>query len=126
LKGGIQLQVTPLSEAFSTGLTNPAFNSPCVDANGAPVPNPSLTSPSQCAVSGYSQNASYQPALLQYDLTRGGALFRFRGARTIYEESAYLQDGIRFGQLTLSLGMRFDNYHGLSNDYGIQPRIGIA
>jgi carboxypeptidase family protein len=126
LKGGIQLQVTPLSESFSTGLTNPAFNSPCVDANGAPVPNPSLTSPSQCAVAGYTQNTSYQPALLKYDLTRGGALFRFRGARTIYEESAYLQDSIRFGQLTLNLGVRFDNYDGLSNDYGIQPRTGIA
>ena len=31
-KAGVQIQVTPLSEAFSTGLTDPAFNSPCVDA----------------------------------------------------------------------------------------------
>ena len=126
VKGGIQLQVTPLSEAFSTGLTDPAFNSPCVDANGAPAPNPSLTSPSQCAAAGYTQNTSYQPALLPYDLTRGGSLFRFRGARTIYEESAYLQDSIRFGQLTLNLGLRYDNYDGLSNGSGIQPRTGIA
>jgi hypothetical protein len=57
-EAGVQIQVTPLSEAFSTGLTDAAFNSPCVDANGIPVSDPSLTSPSQCA--GYG-NASYTP-----------------------------------------------------------------
>ncbi len=126
IKGGVQVQVTPLSEAFSTGLTDPAFNSPCVDASDTPVANPSLTSPSQCAVAGYAENASYQPALLLYDLTRAGTLFQFRGATTIYEESAYLQDGIKFGQLSLNLGLRYDNYDGLSKGSGIQPRAGIA
>jgi len=126
VKGGVQIQVTPLSEAFSTGLTDPGFNSPCVDATGAPVPNASLTSPNQCAAAGYGENASYQPALLQYDLTRGGTLFRFRGAATIYEESAYLQDSIRFRQLTLNLGLRYDNYNGLSTGWGLQPRVGVA
>jgi hypothetical protein len=126
VKGGVQLQITPLSEAFDTGLTDPAFNSPCMDANGTPVANPALTSLSQCAVFGYGQNASFQPALLPYDLTRAGTLFRFQGAATIYEESAYLQDGIKFSQLNLSLGLRFDNYHGLSEGYGVEPRAGIT
>ncbi len=90
VRGGVQVQVTPLSEAFSTGLTDPAFNSRCVDAHGTPVANPSLSTPSQCAEVGYTVNTSYQPALLPYDLTRGGTLFQFRGATTIYEESAYL------------------------------------
>ena len=45
-----------------------------------------------------------QPALLPYDLTRGGTLFQFHGAATIYEESAYLQDSIKFGQFNLNLG----------------------
>jgi Carboxypeptidase regulatory-like domain len=126
VKGGVQLQITPLSEAFDTGLTDPAFNSPCVDASGTPVANPALTSLSQCAVSGYGQNASFQPALLPYDLTRAGTLFRFQGAASIYEESTYLQDGIKFGQLNLSLGLRFDNYHGLSEGYGVEPRAGIT
>jgi Carboxypeptidase regulatory-like domain len=125
-KGGVQVQVTPLAEAFSTGLTDPAFNSPCVDASGTPIGNPSFTSPSQCAAAGYADNASYQPALLPYDLTRGGALFQFRGATTVYEESAYLQDGIKFGQLHLNLGLRYDHYNGLSNGSGIQPRTGMA
>ena len=92
MKAGVQMQVTPLSEAFSTGLTNPGFNSPCVEANGVPVPDPSLTSTSQCEVSGNSANPAYQPALLPYDLTRGGFLFHFRGAATVYESSAYAQD----------------------------------
>jgi hypothetical protein len=126
VKGGVQLQVTPLFEAFSTGLTDPAFNSPCVDANRVPVPDPSLTVPSQCAAVGYAENSAYQPALLAYDLTRGGSFFKFAGTTTIYEESAYLQDGIQLGQLNLNLGLRYDNYDGLSRGNGVQPRVGIA
>lgn len=126
LKGGVQIQVTPISEAFNTALTDPAFNSPCVDSSGTPVANASLTSPTQCAQAGYEENTSYQPALLPYDLTRGGTLFRFRGATTIYEKSAYVQDSIRLGQFNLSLGLRYDDYDGLSKGSGIQPRTGVA
>ena len=100
LKSGVQVQVTPLSEAFSTGLTDPAFNSP--------------------------SNSSYQPGLLPYDLTRGGRLFQFRGAATIFEESAYIQDGVKLGQFDLNLGIRLDNYDGLTKSHGFQPRAGIA
>jgi hypothetical protein len=125
-KGGLQMQVTPLSEAFSTGLTDAAFNSPCVAANGTPVPNPSLTSTSQCAAVGYIENTSYQPALLPYDLTRGGTLFHFRGTATVYEGSGYVQDSIKLGQFNLNLGLRYDNYSGLSRDSGIQPRGGVT
>jgi hypothetical protein len=126
VKGGVQIQITPLSEAFSTGLTDPAFNSPCMDVNGVPVPDSSLKTPSQCASAGYAENTSYQPALLPYDLRREGTLFKFRGVKTIYEESAYFQDSIRLGQLNLNLGLRYDHYHGLSKGYGFQPRTGIA
>jgi hypothetical protein len=126
VKGGVQLQVSPLSEAFTTGLTDPAFNSPCVDANGVPVPDPSLTVPSQCPAVGYAANSAYQPALLPYDLTRGGGLFKFAGTTTIYEESAYLQDSVKIGQLNLNIGLRYDNYDGLSRGDGVQPRVGIA
>lgn len=126
VKGGIQFQATPLSEFFTTGLTDPGFNSPCVDTNGVPVPNSSLTDPSQCAAAGYAENTSYQPALLPYDLTRGGNLFTFHGTATIYEGSAYAQDSIKLGQLTLNLGLRYDDYAGLSKAYGVQPRTGVA
>jgi len=127
VKGGVQLQIWPLSEAFSTGLTDPAFNSPCATANGTPVPDPSLRSPAQCAPAGYSSNPDFQPALEQYDLTRGGALFRFRGTATIYEASAYLEDSIRATpQLTFNLGLRYDDYSGLSHGAAMQPRLGVA
>jgi len=126
IKTGIQLQIWPVSEFFTTGLTDPAFNSPCVDATGVPVPNPALTNASQCAAAGYAENASYQPALLPYDLTRGGTLFAFRGAAAIYEGSAYAEDSINLGPLTLNLGLRYDNYNGLSKGYAFQPRAGIA
>ena len=126
VKAGIQVQIWPLSEFFTTGLTDPGFNSPCVDSNGVPVPDPALTNPSQCAAGGYSESISYQPALLPYDLTRGGSLFTFRGAATIYEGSAYAEDSINLGQFTLNLGLRYDNYSGLSKGYAFQPRTGLV
>jgi Carboxypeptidase regulatory-like domain len=126
VKAGVQVQIWPLSEFFTTGLTDPGFNSPCVDANGVPIPNPALTNPSQCLSAGYAENIGYQPALLPYDLTRGGTLFAFRGAATIYEGSAYAEDSINLGQLTVNLGLRYDNYKGLSKGYAFQPRAGVA
>ena len=125
-KLGIQLQVTPLAEAFSTGLTDPAFNSPCTDRAGVPLPDPSLTAPTQCAAAGYLSNPGFQPALLPYDLSRAGTLFRFRGRADIYEGSAYIQDSIRFGRLHLNLGLRYDQYAGLSSGFGIEPRAGVT
>jgi Carboxypeptidase regulatory-like domain len=125
-KTGVQVQVWPLSETFSTGLTDPAFNSPCVDGQDVPVGNASLSSPSQCSDGGYAQNAFFQPTLLPYDLTRGGSQFQFRGVATIREESAYAQDGIRLGQLNLNLGLRYDNYDGLGKGSAFQPRVGFA
>jgi len=126
VKGGIQIQVTPLSEFFTTGLTDPAFNSPCVNGQGVPVADASLTSAMQCAAAGYAQNPGFQPALLPYDLTRGGSLFVFRGAATIFEESAYLEDSLQLGRFHLNLGLRFDNYDGLSHAYGFEPRTGVS
>jgi len=125
-RAGIQVQATPLSEAFSTGLTDPAFNSPCVDSQGVPVGDPSLTETSQCSGQGYAANRSFQPALVAYDLTRGGTLFNFQGAANIYEGSAYAEDSSKFGPVTLNLGLRFDSYSGLSSGSGVQPRGGIS
>jgi hypothetical protein len=125
-KGGVQVQVTPLTEAFKTGLTDPAFNSPCLNANGTSVPDASLTSTAQCDAGGYVVNAGFQAALLQYDLTRRGTLFQFRGVTTVYEESAYVQDSIAFGPLHVNVGLRYDNYDGLSKGHAFQPRMGLT
>jgi hypothetical protein len=125
-KAGVQVQVTPVSEEFLTGLTDPAFNSPCVDARGTPVGDAALTVTGQCAAAGYAVNKGFQPALLAYDLTRDGTMFVFRGGATIFEESAYAQDSLKLGPLQLNLGMRYDNYQGLSQGHAFEPRVGAA
>src|SRR5467141_397357 len=48
IKVGGTFQHTFLTENFNLGLTDPAVNSPCIDANGNPVGDPSLTDPTQC------------------------------------------------------------------------------
>ena len=125
-KTGIQFQAWPLSETFTTGLTDPAFNSACLDSQGTAVPDASLTNPSQCAAGGYVMNPVFQPGLLAYDLTRGGSLFEFRGATTVLEGSAYAEDSIHLNKLNLNLGVRYDNYDGIGKGAGFQPRAGIA
>jgi len=126
VKAGVLLQWTPLREAFSTGLTNSAFNSPCVEQDGVPVADPALTTSAACSSAGFLPNPGFQPALLQYDLTRGGTLFRFRGNATVREQSAYLQDAMSFGRLGISVGVRGDRYDGISHSSALEPRAGVS
>jgi len=126
VKTGFTAQWTPLSETFTTGLTDPGFNSPCVDNQGVPVPDPALTATANCGTKGYSPNPGFQPNLLQYDLTRGGTQYRFNGSATIKEQSAYVQDAITFGRLGINPGLRIDNYDGISQSTAVQPRAGLA
>jgi hypothetical protein len=53
VKAGATFQQTFLRERFSFGITDPAFNSPCIDNTGTAVPDPSLTAPAQCIHAGY-------------------------------------------------------------------------
>jgi Carboxypeptidase regulatory-like domain len=126
LRAGLLLQWTPLRESFATGVTDPGFNSPCVEQSGTPVPDPSLTAPSACGPLGYAPNLAFQPNLLAYDLTRGGALFVFHGRATVSEQSAYIQDAISLGRLGISAGLRGDRYDGLSRGSAAEPRAGIS
>src|SRR5260370_15890131 len=61
LKYGVDLKQTRLLENFSFGVTDPTFNSPCIDANGASVGDPALTNPSQCAAAGFQSYTGDQP-----------------------------------------------------------------
>jgi hypothetical protein len=126
VKTGILSQWTSLGELFTTGLTDAGFNSPCLDLDGVPVPIRFLTTTAQCAADGYSPNPEFQPSLLPYDLTRGGALFQFRGAATIKERSAYVQDAMRLGPLAINLGLRADGYDGISHSSALEPRAGLS
>lgn len=126
VKTGFLAQWTPLVESFTTGLTNPGFNSPCVDQQSVPAPDATITAPANGAPKGYPPNPGFQPSLLPYDLTRGGAPFEFRGAATVKEQSAYFQDSMSFGRLGINLGVRGDRYHGISRGSVLQPRLGLS
>ncbi len=95
------LQHTLLTEAFQFGITGPEFNDPA--------------------------SPNFMPGLLQFDLTRGGRPFHFNGHADIREEALYAQDAISFpNNLTLNLGLRFDNYNGISRGRLLQPRLGLS
>jgi hypothetical protein len=134
IKYGIDLKQTRLLENFGFGITDPTFNSPCLDASAQPVGDTLLTSPSQCASLGYQQNVSSNPAavnpfapgLLPFDLTRGGQLFAFHATANINQYAGYLQDSITVKNWTINIGYRQDRYDGLVSKSGPQPRAGLA
>jgi hypothetical protein len=100
LRMGADHQHFPLREAFTFGITNPNFNVPGSD--------------------------NFIPTLLAHDLSRGGSLFRFSKAQAGDLYSTFVQDSIRLGRWSVSLGLRFDAYRFLAEGNQAQPRIGIA
>lgn len=134
LKYGVDLKQTRLLENFGFGITDPTFNSPCIDANGAPVGDPTLTNPSQCAAAGFQSNTAsnpnastpFSPSLLLYDLTRGGNLFAFHGTHNINQYAFYGQDEITAGNFLFKVGLRYDRYDGITSKGEPEPRLGIA
>src|SRR5581483_2668619 len=98
----------------------------CLTAAGAPVTSPALINPNACSGLGYIANPGLMPGLIPFDLSRGGSLFAFRGAANINEQAVYAQDQITIRSLTLSPGLRFDNYDGITQDHLVEPRIGFS
>ena len=125
IKTGAMFAYTPLSEFFQTGVTNPLYNAPCVGADGLPIVGPGITDPANCVVPN-AANPDFSAGLLPYDLTRGGQLFTFQGHTDIKQEALYFQDSITIKNLNVMLGVRADNYNGLSSRTGIQPRVGLS
>jgi hypothetical protein len=99
-KFGVQVSHTLLTEGFQFGITDPTFNDP--------------TDP------------AFLPGLLPFDLTRGGTPFLFHGHTDIKQEAVYAQDNLTLGNATVLLGVRFDNYNGLTKGRLVQPRLGIS
>jgi hypothetical protein len=134
MKYGIDVKQTRLLENFGFGITDPAFNSPCLDSGGNPVPDPALTNPGQCAAAGFQTNtagnpnaaAPFSPGLFPFDLTRGGSLFAFHAAANIDQYAVYAQDAITEGDFLFTIGLRLDQYDGLVSKTGPQPRIGVS
>ncbi len=54
------------------------------------------------------------------------ASFSFADRRTDNEASVFAQDTIRAGNLTASLGLRWDRYALIVNDSAFSPRLGLA
>jgi len=135
LKYGVDLKQTRLLENFGFGVTDPSFNSPCIDSSGNVIPNPGLTNPSQCAAAGYEPNtadnpdvigAPFSPGLLPFDLTRGGNLLAYHAAANINQYAFYVQDAINLGHLHIDAGFRLDRYDGLASRTEPEPRLGLA
>jgi hypothetical protein len=99
-RGGGDWQHFPVREHFFFAITDPRFNAP--------------------AASGFI------PTLAPYDLSRGGDWFRFSEKRSGDLYSGFLQDTLRLGRLTFSLGARWDAYRFLVDGKQFQPRVGLA
>jgi hypothetical protein len=54
------------------------------------------------------------------------ASFQFSSTRPDLEQSAFVEDQIRLGKWTASLGLRWDHYQLLVNQNAVSPRLGIA
>ncbi len=135
LKYGIDLKQTRLLENFGFGVTDPAFNDPCINGDGSAVGDPTLKLPAQCAAAGFEPNTAdnpnvtgtpFSPGLAPFDLTRGGRPFNFHATANINQYALYLQDGITAGNFQFNAGFRFDRYDGLVSKTGLEPRAGIA
>jgi hypothetical protein len=126
IKGGLQLNHWLLTESFDFGVTDPAFNSVCLNPDGSPNTNPTPTNPNACGGVGLQPNPSFEPGLLAYDLTRGGTLFTFNAHDDIKELSAYVEDSIKLGNWNIKAGVRGDRYNGLTRARQIEPRLALS
>jgi len=67
------------------------------------------------------------PGLVPYNLTApGGTLFQFNARQNINQYAVYAQDSMKFGNLTVQAGLRFDLYHGIVSQNSAQPRVGVS
>jgi len=99
LEAGFELSRFPIKENFQFAVTDPTAFDPLFP-NGQPNP------------------------VLQFTLANK---FLFNDQRTGNEESAYVQDRWKpVNNLTLDLGLRYDNYNLLVHANQLSPRIGAA
>jgi hypothetical protein len=54
------------------------------------------------------------------------ASFRFAARRQDREQSAFVQDLMRFGNLSVSAGIRFDHYRLMVDENAVSPRLAVA
>ena len=128
LKFGTQIQQTRLLENFSMGITNPNFNPVCLGTGGTAADLGGITNPNQCSDinPAYAANPAFLAGLVPYDLTRGGSYFMFHGLGNINQYAFYATDDIKWGDFSVNVGLRDDEYQGLVTKNGVQPRLGLS
>ncbi len=138
IKAGFSYAQTFLNENDRLGIVDPAYNAPCLAFSAdqgiyVAAPAPGITSPSQCTGAfipntgpGSNLYPAFNPALLPYDLTRGGSYFDFIGHTDVKELGIYARDNITKGNWSLNLGLRGDLYNGLTVARQLEPRVGAA
>jgi hypothetical protein len=100
IKIGGTIKRIPIRERFSFGLTDAGLNDP--------------------------QSEDFNPSLAPYDLTRGGSLFVFNGRRTGSYYGVYVQDNLKWNNLTTNIGFRYDHNNLPTSDSAFEPRLGVA
>jgi hypothetical protein len=100
MKVGANIKKYPIRENFSFGITDPTLNDPTMQG--------------------------YNPNLAPYDLTRGGKQFVFSGRRTDSYYAGYVQDNVKWNNLTLNLGGRYEHNTLPSTESAFEPRLGAA
>jgi hypothetical protein len=121
IKAGMQYGQTFLNEDDNLGVVEATYNSPCVDADGNPLPG--YSNPAQCPT---GANPNYLAVLAPYDLTRNGAFYKYSGHGDIKEMALYIEDQIKAGNWLFNLGLRGDLYNGLTAASQAEPRMGVA
>jgi len=125
VKAGATYEHTLLDEKDTLATVDPGFlglfNQ--LDARGNPIIDPTTRMPMTCDST--TTNAPC-PILRSVDLTAGGSPFHFRGHADIKQLALYLQDTIKKGSWSFSLGVRGDIYNGFAQDAQAQPRLGVA
>jgi hypothetical protein len=100
VRAGVDVQLTPVREHFTMGITDPRFNE--------------------------RESESFNPALAPHDLAHGGVPFVFDAARTGQAYSGFVQATVRWQATTFALGLRHDVYRFLVHGQQLQPRVGVA
>jgi len=99
-KFGGTFKAYPMQEFFRFAITDPTFNDPSYP--------------------------DYNPNIAPYDLTRGGHPFEFSDSATNHYYAIYLQDEIRWNNLTANIGVRYENNSLPTTNVQWSPRVGLA
>ena len=138
LKAGVMYEDTILTEKDSFGIVDPTLNAVCLNADGSPNTNPTLTNPANCTAP-LQVNPGFVPILACHDLTRTAplpasdgcptstsSLSPFYGHANIREIALYAQDTITAKNWTFNLGLRGDLYRGITSGNQAEPRVGVS